>query len=107
MRLVALIDNRLVASPFPLIPVFHGESELQLVLDRYGPAERLQFAIAIGGARGDDRLQLFQRLSSRGLRPYTIIHRTAFVAKDAHLGQGCQILAMSAVCSSVRLGTAV
>ena len=107
MRVVALIDNRVVASPLPPLPVFHGEGELPLLLNQYGPAETLQFAIAVGGARGEDRLKLSHLLSSRGLQPHTIIHRTAFVANDACLGPGCQVLAMSAVCSSARLDTSV
>ena len=107
VRLVALIDNRSVASPFPAVPLFVGESQLDLLLERYGPPERLHFAVAVGGARGIDRLKIFRLLIERGLHPYTIIHRTAFVAADAHVGPGCQVLAMAAVCCDATLEAAV
>lgn len=106
-RLVALVDNRDVLSPFDGVPVLIGESGLDAWLDRRGGARGLFAAIAVGGTRGRDRIELMDLLQARGLNPLTVIHRTAFVATDAQVGEGCQILAQAAVCTHVRLGSGV
>ena len=61
-------------------------------------------AVAIGGTRGADRLQVAALLSGMGLTPLTVIHRTSFAASTVKLGVGCQILAQAAVCTDVILG---
>ena len=100
---VAIVDNRELPSPAAGVPVLLGEVGLDVWLaERERPTELL-FALAIGGSRGADRLQLAEVMKARRLRPYTIVHRTAFVATDARLGEGCQVLAMAAVCSNARL----
>lgn len=106
-RLVALVDNRDVISPFEGVPVLIGESGLDAWLDRRGGARGLFAAIAVGGARGRDRIELMDSLQERGLKPLTVIHRTAFVATDAQVGESCQIMAQAAVCTHVRLGSGV
>src|SRR4030095_6994081 len=67
----------------------------------------LYFSVAVGGARGADRMALFGTLRSHGLQPLTIVHRTSFVASNATLGEGCQILAHASVCVDATLGDAV
>lgn len=62
--------------------------------------------VAIGGARGRDRLKLQQCMADIGLRIEPLIHPAAFVADDAVLGAGTQVLAMAVVAAQVRLGTA-
>lgn len=64
------------------------------------------FAVAVGGARGETRLDLQRRIAAFGPTPLTLKHRTAFVASNARLGAGCQILAQAAVCVEARLGEA-
>ena len=103
---VAIVDNRELASPFPGVPVVVGEAGLKAWVARRAPSELL-FAVAVGGSRGLDRLRLFDSMKALGLRPYTIVHRAAFVATDAHLGEACQVLAMAAVCAQARLGNLV
>lgn len=107
LQLVALVDNRDVPSPFPGIPVIHGEAGLNDWLQHRRGAGVLHFCVAIGGALGGDRLQLMDLLRTRGLTPLTVIHRTAFVAGDAILGEGCQVLAQAAVCTHAHLGHGV
>jgi sugar O-acyltransferase (sialic acid O-acetyltransferase NeuD family) len=104
---VAIVDNRELPSPLPGVPVMSGETGLKAWLARRKTSEGLLFAIAVGGARGVDRLALFNLMKTLGLHPYTIVHRTAFVAINAHLGEACQILAMAAVCAQARLGKLV
>lgn len=106
-RLVALVDNRDVISPFEGVPILIGESGLDAWLERRGGARGLFATIAVGGARGRDRIELMNLLQARGLKPLTVIHRTAFVATDAQVGEGCQIMAQAAVCTHVRLGSGV
>jgi sugar O-acyltransferase (sialic acid O-acetyltransferase NeuD family) len=106
-RLVALVDNRDVISPFSGVPVLMGEVGLDAWLGQRGGARGLFAVIAVGGARGRDRVELMDSLQVRGLKPLTVIHRTAFVAADAQMGEGCQIMAQAAICTHVRLGNGV
>lgn len=105
-NLVALFDNRFVESPFADVPIFHGDEGLNSWERGYHGPRPVHACVAIGGARGRDRLELQNRLSARGYPPLTVIHARAFVAADASLGGGCQILAMAAVCANAQLGDA-
>ena len=104
--LVALIDNREVSSPVAGVPVLRGMNGLNEWL-REKDISNLYYLIAVGGGKGRDRLELMKSLDDKGLKPLTIVHPTAFVAKDAIIGAGCQILAQSAVCTQSRLGRSV
>lgn len=107
-RLVALIDNDAsIRSPWEQIPVLPGTAGLDVWLAARRSAPRPAFAIAIGGSRGSDRLELMHELQRRGMNPATLVHRNAFVASDASVGDGCQILARACVCSHARLGQGV
>ena len=106
-QLVALVDNRDVISPFLGVPVLRGASGLDAWLDRRGGGKGLFAVVAVGGALGRDRIMLMDLLRARSLKPLTVLHRTAFVANDAQVGEGCQIMAQAAVCTHVRLGSGV
>lgn len=106
-RLVALVDNRDVISPFSGVPVLKGEAGLDAWLDRRNSSKSLFAVIAVGGTHGRDRIELMGLMQARGLKPLTVIHRSAFVAADAQVGEGCQIMAQAAVCTHVRLGSGV
>ena len=106
-QLVALVDNRVVTSPFPDIPLLKGETGLNSWLDQRDSRKDLFAAVAVGGARGRDRTELMDLLRMRGLKLLTVIHRTAFVAADAQIGEGCQVMAQAAVCTHVQLGSGV
>lgn len=109
VRLVALIDNRLLSSPIAGIPVLAGAAGLDDWLGARGKDRQadLYFSVAVGGARGQDRQQLFTDLLNRKLHPMTIVHSRAFVASNAVLGPGSQILAQSAVAAEAKLGRSV
>ncbi len=107
LRLVALVDNSDVAPPIPGVPVLKGAPGLDAWLDTHDSGNDLFAAIAIGGARGRDRLELMDLLKAKGMKPLSIIHRTAFVADSAQLDEGCQILAQAAVCTHVQIGKGV
>src|SRR5205085_6270093 len=56
-----------------------------------------EFAIAIGGDRGLDRLKIAARLMECGLAPATAIHPSAYISPTARVAHGCQILAHTTV----------
>jgi sugar O-acyltransferase (sialic acid O-acetyltransferase NeuD family) len=107
LELVALVDNRQIPAPIAGVPVLHGEDALSGWLADRPDRDSLYFAVAVGGARGADRMALFGLLRSLGLHPRTITHRTCFLASNATLGEGCQILAHASVCACANLGNAV
>lgn len=106
ITVVALVDQRELTSPIAGVPVLHGDAGLQAWLAHH-PASNLLFAVAVGGARGGDRLTLTDLLKRRGLRAHTIVHPAAYVADGASLGEACQVLAHATVCTHAKLGTAV
>lgn len=106
-NLIALFDNRDIVSPFTDVPIFHGEEGFSQWEQRYRDHFQVHACVAIGGSFGRDRLERMHWLQSRNYTILSVIHPTAFIAKDALVGDGCQILAMSAVCAGVSLGQAV
>src|SRR5713226_4486023 len=106
-KLVALVDNRELEPNLLGVPVLHGETGLDAWLAQRDNSVDLYYTIAVGGGRGQDRLILMGTLQSRGLIALSIVHRTAFVADNALLGAGCQVLAQAAVCVYARLGRGV
>jgi len=106
-QIVAMVDNRKLPPPLPDIPLLLGEAELDIWLAQNRGNQSLYFLVAVGGHRGCDRLLLMNRLLERKLLPINVIHRTAFVADDAILGESCQVLAQAAVCTQTRLGRGV
>ena len=100
---VAVADNDPeVTAPWPGVTLLRGWSECEgwLAARRSSPA----FCVAVGGGRGGDRLALHERLEQHGLTALTVVHPTAFVAADAQLGPGSQVLAQSAVGTEAVLG---
>lgn len=107
LTLVALIDNREIPSPIPGVPLLVGEQGLDAFLaDRKG-CGLLLGSVAVGGGRGADRLMLMALLQQKGISIPTLVHRTAFVAHNAAVGQGSQLLTQSAVCANAVLGQGV
>lgn len=102
-RLIAVFDrNPKVESPINGVPIFHGRSAFEdWSRKRKKPAA---FLVTIGGGFGRDRIELQDWLQSYGHEPITAVHRTAFVAPDASIGDGSQIHAQAAVCVESVLG---
>lgn len=107
VELIALFDNRDIPSPFPGIPVFQGERGFADWERIYGGEHPVRACVAIGGTHGNDRLVRTEWLSDHGYPPLGVVHPRAFVAANAELGEGCQVLAMSTICAGVKLGRAV
>lgn len=107
-KIVALFENnKVITSPLMNVPLFYGKEGFEEWLLRQGEKERPHFLVAIGGSNGTSRGHIFQYIESKGLIPQTIIHSTAFVAYNAQMGRGCQILAQSSVCAKATVGDSV
>lgn len=99
---VVVDRNHGLTPPFHGVPLL-GEHALGEWLAQQGRLVS-SFAVTVGGGLGRDRCAIAQRLALRGLRPITAVHPRAWVADSAALGEGCQILAMAAICEEARLG---
>lgn len=106
-QVVAVFDNQPIPSPFHDVPIYFGQEGFHSWLASRTRTDQVHVCVAIGGNRGSDRLFLQEWLQQQGLQPLTVIHPRAFVACDATIGEGAQILAMSAICSNVRIGCGV
>ncbi|MFN2566679.1 MAG: acetyltransferase [Gemmatimonadaceae bacterium] len=107
-RIVALFDNDpgLRVSPFDGVPLFTGNAGFRRWREGWSAVPMPHFLVAVGGDRGRDRLAIQGFLEREGLTPLTAVHRSAFVADDASVGAGSQLLAQSAVCAEAVLGRA-
>lgn len=103
-KVVAVFDDTPgLRPPFPDVELFCGWEGFQRWI-RGRERRDIGFCVAIGNPHGRERLQLHDRLVAEGLRPVTIAHPTAFVAENAVVGAGSQILAGAIVGVEARLG---
>ena len=103
-KIVAVFDNTSTPPPFPDVPFHVGESGFRFWMKSRTGGNDTYFLVAVGG---QERLKLHDWLVDEGLLPLTVIHRAAYVAADATLGPGCQILAHATVCAQARLERSV
>jgi acyl-[acyl carrier protein]--UDP-N-acetylglucosamine O-acyltransferase len=103
-KIVAVFDNSSVAPPLPDVPFHVGKDGFRAWMTNLHGRRDPYFAVAVGGP---DRLAIHDWLVEEGLRPLTVVHRAAYLAVDATLGPGCQILAHATVCTQARLGRSV
>jgi sugar O-acyltransferase (sialic acid O-acetyltransferase NeuD family) len=103
-RIVAMIDRDPAAvSIIPGCPVFHSLEDL-LQASLWEQRENISFAVAIGGDRGKDRIDIHRKLVSRGFLPMKLVHAKAWVADTVQLGDGAQVLGMAAISEEARIG---
>jgi sugar O-acyltransferase (sialic acid O-acetyltransferase NeuD family) len=106
-RLVAVFDNDPdLPSPWPDVPLYHGWAGFTEWQVGRKDGEQIVCLVAIGGARGSDRVDIQRKLSARGVAPIVARHRTAFVAESARIGAGSQILAHAVVAVDASVGEA-
>lgn len=104
-RLVAIFDNNPdLKGSLCGAPIVGGSEFQSWLASRSSPPAAL---VAIGGDRGEDRLKIQAQLEVAGCRIPSIIHPAAYVANDAEIGSGSQILAKSLVGAGSRVGRAV
>ena len=105
IELVALFDrDDSLTSPFSDVPLLHGEDGFESWLAERAGNPAPGFLVAIGGQLGEVRVRIQEYLESHGLTALLAIHPTAFVAENASIAPGCQILANASVCADARLG---
>lgn len=105
-ELVALFDNNPdVLPPFDGLPLYHKVEGFRKWKEENG-GDEIACLVAIGGARGRDRLQIQHFLEQNQMTPIVAVHPTAFVASNVILAKGCQVLANATLCSDVTLGEA-
>lgn len=106
LSLVALFENNLkLVSPYPDIPLYYGEQGF-LEWRQQHQNQPCYCLVAIGGANGQARSEIQSFLTAHGLQAYTAVHKTAFIAANAQVGIGSQILAQAAVCVEASIGEA-
>jgi sugar O-acyltransferase (sialic acid O-acetyltransferase NeuD family) len=106
--IVAFFDREALETPIPGVPIFKGvEGFHEWRQQRTSDPEIVHFIVAIGGARGADRLHVHRFLRDNGLVAIRATHPTSFVAYNATAGEGSQLLAGSSICVKARLGHCV
>lgn len=91
-------------SPIEGIPIYYGEAGFEKWLTTVQDISDFYYLVAIGGNNGQTRHKIAEMLKAAGLMPYTAIHSTAFIANNAIIGEGTQILANSSICARVNIG---
>ena len=103
-KVVAVFDdNRDLQPPFPDVDLHHGQGGFRQWIQNQR-REEIGFAITIGNPHGRVRLRLHDLLVAEGLTPISIAHPTAWIADNAVIGAGAQILAGAIVGAEARLG---
>jgi sugar O-acyltransferase (sialic acid O-acetyltransferase NeuD family) len=103
LHVTALFDRAPVPPPWPGAEVMTGREGLARWRAAWvGPLPA--FLVAVGGARGADRLEIAGWLTERGLGAMTLVHRAATVEPSATLEPGAQILAGAVVGAGATVG---
>jgi sugar O-acyltransferase (sialic acid O-acetyltransferase NeuD family) len=96
-------DTPGLPAPFPDVPLLLGWTGFESWLRAHG-AEATGFCITIGNPHGRARLRLHDQLVKAGLTPVSAIHPTAWIADNARIGEGVQIMAGAIICAYAKIG---
>jgi sugar O-acyltransferase (sialic acid O-acetyltransferase NeuD family) len=105
-RVLALFDNREVASCLPGIPFYLGEAGFSLWAETCDELHGVAGLAAIGGSRGRDRLSIQRVFLAHGLCLPVLVHPAAVLSPSAQVGAGSQVLALANIAADARLGAA-
>ena len=104
-RIIALFDNdSSVNSSLSDVPLIGGMNKFKEWTNGLENLTEIHALVAIGGARGRDRLNIQEELRDNGIIISTLVHSKAFVAENARLGVGTQVLAMASVAANTVIG---
>ena len=105
-RLAAVVDRAATAAPLPDVELLRDGAALDGWLARQ-TGETPAALVAIGGNNGCERRRLQHHLERCGCDILTVVHDAAYVAGDASIGKGSQVLAGSIIAACAWLGEAV
>lgn len=107
-EIIALVDNNPQAvSAIEHVPLFIGATSLENWLTKNSFSDDLYGAVAIGGEHGKDRLNIQKLFFEMNIKPINLLHPSSYIAKDAKLGKGVQILAHATVGTGTEVGNGV
>lgn len=95
-------NNPRAAASIDGIPVVGGWKRF-LAWSKKIRRDNIAFAVALGGDN-EARLTIQKKIERLGFRPLTLIHRTSYVARNASVGNGSQILAGATICAEAKIG---
>ena len=103
-KVVAVFDDTPgLGSPFSDVKIYCGyKGFLNWIKGKN--REQIGFCIAIGNPHGGVRISFHEKLIKEGLTPATIAHPTAWIAQNATIGSGTQIMAGAIIGPEVRIG---
>lgn len=103
-KVVAVFDDTPnLPPPFPDVPLYQGREGFYRWLEGRNPRE-IGFVAAIGNPHGRVRLKFEEFLNKEGLEPVTLAHPTAWIAENARIGVGAQLMAGAIVAPEARIG---
>ncbi len=107
MELIGYFDNNLnIEKEYRGVPHL-GDWKAFLNWNRKWEAEEKPFfLVSIGPGHGKVRQTIHNDLKHCGLKPLVAIHRSAFVAENAVLGEGTQVYANATICVEATIGKA-
>lgn len=86
---------------FQGVPIIGGASAVRRLMGK----GFTHFAVGLGTVKHNPRREaLFAEGIAYGLKPYTIIHPSAYLAPSVNIGDGCQVLAHALVSTRVAIG---
>ena len=104
-HLLAVFDNNTnLEPPFLDVPLLYLREGFERWISSLDKPSPLCFVVAMGGARGKDRLLTAEYLTSFGLQPVSFIHPWTSVCSDVVIGDGVQIMAGACISTRVRIG---
>jgi len=104
-HLLAVFDNNTdLEPPYPDVPLLYLQEGFERWLSSLDMPLPLGFVVAIGGARGKDRLLTAEYLTSFDLQPISFIHPWTSVCSDVIIGEGVQIMAGACISTRVHIG---
>lgn len=107
-EVIALFENNreiLELSPLKKAPIYYGKNGFLEWKSVARPDRNQIYGLAaLGGSRGKDRVELQDFMQTNDILPITAIHPAAFVARDATIGESCQILAHATICAETSVG---
>lgn len=102
--LSAIFDERLITPTLKKVPFYHGIEGFRAWRRLCERPESVRGLVAIGGAKGRERLSIQKMLESESISVTNIYHASARIAQSVTAGQGNHFLAGCNVASYASVG---